>query len=291
MLDAADRVLRSQTPDRFVTAWVGVFDPLWSTLACASAGHPAPLRRAADGTVATLPAGGLPLGLRERGTDVTRHLELSEGSTLLLYTDGLIEAGRDVLAGEAALVEALRAVDVAREPARTIHRAVLAGTGASDDVALLVVTFGRSLLALRGDVALRWAFDAHDGEQARAVRQELVERLARHGVGDADRVMAELVYAELIGNVARYAPGQVELALDLSGEYAVLHVIDGGAGFQHNPRLPADALAESGRGLYIVSSIADEFSVTRCAGGGAHARAVLKGRLAQARAMSSLPIG
>jgi anti-sigma regulatory factor (Ser/Thr protein kinase) len=286
MLDAADRVLRSQTPDRFVTAWVGVLDPLWSTLACASAGHPAPLRRDADGTVAALPAGGLPLGLRERGTDVTRHLDLPEGSTLLLYTDGLTEAGRDVLAGEAALVEALRAVDVAHEPARAIHGLVLDETGASDDVALLVVAFERSLLGLSDGVALRWAFDAHDGERARAVRHELVEHLERHGVGDADRVMAELVYAELIGNVARYAPGPVEAALDLSGEYAVLHVVDDGTGFQHNARLPADALAESGRGLYIVSSIADEFSVTRCPGGGAHARAVLKGRLAPAKAMS-----
>ncbi len=288
MLDAADRVLRSQTPDRFVTAWVGVLDPLWSTLACAGAGHPAPLRRDAAGTVVTLPAGGLPLGLRERGTDVTRHLDLSEGSTLLLYTDGLTEAGRDVLAGEAALVEALRAVDVAGAPARAIHRAVLDETAASDDVALLVVTFARSLLALRDGVALRWGFDAHDGERARTVRHEVVAQLERHGVGDADRVMAELVYAELIGNVARYAPGPVELALDLSGEYAVLHVIDGGAGFQHNARLPADALAESGRGLYIVSSIADEFSVTRCPGGGAHARAVLKGRLVRPRALSAV---
>jgi anti-sigma regulatory factor (Ser/Thr protein kinase) len=67
--------------------------------------------------------------------------------------------------------------------------------------------------------------------------------------------------------------------LDLSGEVGVLHVVDGGDGFQHNARLPADALAESGRGLFIVSTIAEEFAVTRCPDGGAHARAVLKGRL------------
>jgi hypothetical protein len=94
-----------------------------------------------------------------------------------------------------------------------------------------------------------------------------------------DRTVAELVYAELVGNVKRYAPGALDVALDLSGEYAVLHVVDAGAGFQHNPRLPVDALAESGRGLFIVSTIAEEFAVTRCATGGAHARAVLKGRL------------
>ena len=62
--------------------------------------------------------------------------------------------------------------------------------------------------------------------------------------------------------------------------FKVLHVVDSGSGFQHNARLPADALAESGRGLFIVATIAEEFAVTRCADGGAHARAVLKGALA-----------
>ena len=169
MLDAADRVLRSQAPERFVTAWVGVFDPVWSTLACAGAGHPPPLVRSAGGRVEPLPAGGLPLGLRERGTDVTRNLDLTENDTLLLYTDGLIEAGRDVIAGERALAEALRDADVEAAPAQAIHDGVLRGAGASDDVALLVVGFHRSLLAIGGDHgALRWAFDVDDGVAARA---------------------------------------------------------------------------------------------------------------------------
>ncbi len=131
----------------------------------------------------------------------------------------------------------------------------------------------------------------HDGKQASVTRRAIVDRLAQRGVGDADCVIAELIYSELVGNVARYAAGTVEVALDLSGEYAVLHVVDSGGGFQHNARLPADALAESGRGLYIVSSIAEEFAVTRCPGGGAHARAVLKGRLTQVSAINSSPIG
>jgi anti-sigma regulatory factor (Ser/Thr protein kinase) len=280
MLDAADRVLRSQAPDRFVTAWVGIFDPVWSTLACAGAGHPPPLSRTAGDGVVQLPAGGLPLGLRERGADVTRHLDLHEDETLLLYTDGLIEADRDVIAGERAVAAALRDADVEAAPAQAIHQAVLRGAGASDDVALLVVTFRRSLLAIGGDRgALRWPFEVDDRAAATRARGEMVAALERRGVAELDRTIAELVYAELIGNVKRYAPGQIDVALDLSGEYAVLHVVDTGPGFQHNARLPADALAENGRGLFIVATIAEEFAVTRCPGGGAHARAVLKGRL------------
>jgi PAS domain S-box-containing protein len=280
MLDAADRVLRWQSADTFVTAWVGVIDPVWATLACASAGHPPPLRRTAGGRIVQLPAGGLPLGLRERGADVTRHVGLRAGDTLLLYTDGLIEAGRDVLAGASALASALADADVGAAPAQAIHEAVLGGVGASDDVALLVVAFRRSLLAIGGDHgALQWTFDADDADAAGAARAALVAALERRGVCELDRTVAELVFAELVGNAKRYAPGAVDVALDLSGDFAVLHVVDTGPGFQHNARLPADALAESGRGLFIVSAVAEEFAVARCPGEGAHARAVLKGAL------------
>ena len=157
---------------------------------------------------------------------------------------------------------------------------MLGGVGASDDVALLVVAFRRSLLAIGGTRgALQWSFDADDADAAHAARTALVAALAGRGVSELDRTVAELVYAELVGNAKRYAPGRVDVALDLSGEFAVLHVVDGGPGFQHNARLPADALAESGRGLFIVSTIAEEFAVARCPGEGAHARAVLKGAL------------
>jgi PAS domain S-box-containing protein len=280
MLDAADRVLRSQAPERFVTAWVGVIDPVWATLAYAGAGHPPPLLRTCGTQVLRIDAAGLPLGLRERGQDLTRHADIADDATLLLYTDGLVEAERDVIAGEAALVQALREADLAAAPAQAIHDAVLRGVVASDDVAMLVVAFRCSLLAIGGErAALRWTFDASDGGDAGEARSELVTALERRGVGKADRTISELVYAELVGNAKRYAPGLVDVALDLSGEFGVLHVVDGGSGFQHNARLPADALAESGRGLFIVSTIAEEFAVTRCPDGGAHARAVLKGRL------------
>ena len=58
----------------------------------------------------------------------------------------------------------------------------------------------------------------------------------------------------------------------------VLHVLDRGEGFQHLSRLPADPLAEDGRGLFIISAMTSEFTVTQRVGGGSHARAVLVGR-------------
>ena len=51
MLDAADRTLKTEHPDTFVTAFVGVFDPIARTLTYASAGHPSPLLRDVTGEV------------------------------------------------------------------------------------------------------------------------------------------------------------------------------------------------------------------------------------------------
>ena len=80
-LDAADRALRSEQPDRIVTAFLGILDPLTLAFSYASAGHPPPLLRRGDGSLEELPAIDLPLGLRNERTSGTNHfLSLSQGA-------------------------------------------------------------------------------------------------------------------------------------------------------------------------------------------------------------------
>jgi anti-sigma regulatory factor (Ser/Thr protein kinase) len=83
------------------------------------------------------------------------------------------------------------------------------------------------------------------------------------------------VFGELVGNAARYAPGAVEVTVDWSGAAPVLHVLDNGPGFHHVPALPHDVYSESGRGLFLISLLSDDFGVSRRPEGGSHARAVL----------------
>jgi anti-sigma regulatory factor (Ser/Thr protein kinase) len=82
-----------------------------------------------------------------------------------------------------------------------------------------------------------------------------------------------------LGNVVRYAGGQAEIILDLSGETPVLHVLDRGHGFEHNRRLPKDIMSENGRGLFLVTAFAEEINVSRRKDGGSHARVVLSGKI------------
>lgn len=277
LLDAADRVFAASGDERYATAWVGLLDPIDFSLRFASAGHPPPLLRTAAGAIERLTGDGLPLGLAESLAlrRSTRTCFVEPGSVLLLYTDGLIESERDAIRGEADLAAALAATPVPR--ARVLRDAMLGGDAAHDDVALLVVGIDRRLPDA-DDAATRWSFDVTSAVAAGHARRALAASLrAARFVEDAI-VVAEIIVAELLGNAVRYAGGHVEVILDRTTGVPVLHVLDEGAGFTHNPRLPADAYAESGRGLYIVNELAREFTISRAPSGGSHARVVLETR-------------
>jgi PAS domain S-box-containing protein len=284
LLDAADRILSEGQDDRYATAWVGIVDPIDFSLRYASAGHPQPMVRDANSTVRLLESDGLPLGLSgslaQRRTTVTTFIE--PGSLLLLFTDGLIESSRDALRDEALLIAALAATPPNRRAtARELRDAVLGNEAAHDDVAILLVEFTERLTEFAGNVrAKRWKFDVGDARAATEARRALVEELRGAGINEENVLVAELIVAELLGNVVRYAGGRVDLILDYSADVPVIHLIDAGQGFEHNPRLPADAYAENGRGLFIVAELAREFTISRAPGGGSHARVVLETRAA-----------
>ena len=272
VLDAADRALRSDQPDRVVTAFLGVVDPLTHALWYASAGHPAPLLRHADGSLSELRAPDLPLGLRaDRAPgEGNASIMLPRGSLLVLYTDGLTEATRDIIAGERRLRTVLSAPDIvaAPHPAAAIRRAAAGET--ADDVAILTMRVESD-----GDRIRRWSFASGDADAAVRVRHQLASELRTRGFSPDACADAELVFGELLGNVVRHTGGDAEAALDLTGSEPVLHVLDRGPGFTFYARLPKDSMSESGRGLYIATMLARDVSVVPRPDGGSHARAVL----------------
>jgi len=271
MLDAVDRTLQAEGTGRLVTAFVAVLDPVTAELTYASAGHPRPLL-CQDDDARELRADGVPLGVGRvsRSVEVT---SMPEGSLLVLYTDGLTEASRDIGAAEERLRTFVCAAATRSHTrlARKVYDAVTGEIG-HDDVAVFTV---RRMDATAGGTILRTELRSDDVASAREARRRFSDALVARGFSPEALAAAETVFAELIGNVVRYAPGTAEIALDCSGPAPVLHVLDRGRGFRHLPKLPDDVLSERGRGLYIVSALADDLSVTRRHDGGSHARAVL----------------
>jgi serine phosphatase RsbU (regulator of sigma subunit) len=79
-------------PDLYATAVIARFRPGEPSLTWAAAGHPPPVLRGPDGRVRTLDAKpGAMLGIPLRQEIGDHTVRLAPGSTLALYTDGLVE--------------------------------------------------------------------------------------------------------------------------------------------------------------------------------------------------------
>jgi anti-sigma regulatory factor (Ser/Thr protein kinase) len=87
-----------------------------------------------------------------------------------------------------------------------------------------------------------------------------------------------MIYAEILSNAIRHAPGPIEVVVECSqrGGDVMLHVLDRGPGYWLDPQLPDDLFSECGRGLFIIASFADGIAVERRSGGGSHTRILLK---------------
>jgi PAS domain S-box-containing protein len=256
MLEAADLALRSESPERFVTAFVAVIDPIEDMISFTTAGHPPPLLLTPAGELIALEASGLPLGLREHdgSVSIARALEA-----------GLIESTRDIDEGNARLERAMRdpATAANAHPAASIRDAVLI-EGSTDDVAILVARYA-------GVALERHRFDVGDAAASSAFFAQLVAELERCGYAPDAIVNAEAVLAELIGNLVRHAPGPATFVIDSQRGHVLLHVLDSGPGYRFFSRLPTDTLSERGRGLFLISALAESFHVTVRAFGGSHA--------------------
>jgi PAS domain S-box-containing protein len=137
-------------PLRFVTACCLVLDhgPQGQRASFSIAGHPPPLLRTADGEVVALGRPAAPLGVDADTVYADETVDLPDGCTLLLYTDGATEARDDAgeQFGEDALAQlmAVEGGDGAEHVVAAVAAAVEARLTGSrhepDDMALLALS-------------------------------------------------------------------------------------------------------------------------------------------------------
>lgn len=267
--DICNRLLLSESEERLASAFIGVIDPDTRILRYVSAGHVPPFLRLPSGDVLALRAPSAPLGAFW-GVDFELHEQACpDRSMLVLYTDGVVEATRDVVFGE-KMLEAVLSSDAvlhAANSAEFIERAI-ANVTPRDDIAILVVHFGGN--------ALRWQFEAADARSAYAMRDAFFRSLLSVcDMEDGQLATCGLIFSELIGNAVRHAPGPLSVSLEQRDGSLLLHVIDKGPGFAYRPSLPPNIWAEGGRGLFLISKLARKVEVERVPGLGSHVTATL----------------
>ena len=142
------QVSRHSPSSRFITLFLGIYDPRDGSLDYVNAGHLPPVLRRCDGRFERLDntGGGLALGMFPHATYETRRLVVEPGDVFVLFSDGITEAenAAGVAFDEAGLQQAI-ATNESMDPealGRALLRAVERHAGdvrLADDLTALVL--------------------------------------------------------------------------------------------------------------------------------------------------------
>jgi anti-sigma regulatory factor (Ser/Thr protein kinase) len=251
----------ARIPPRFATAVYAVLEPFDETLRIASAGHPPVLVRGPDGTVRVVAAPpGPPLGLGIGPFDelVT---PFPPGSVLAAFTDGLVESREvELEVGMSRLAARLERASCG-EDLEALADDLLTAAGAdaaADDVALLLVRLSPAAAQLRRcQLVLSGVADVASARRAVATIADVTQPERAPSIVQ--------VTSELAANAVEHAGPPVELRAYATAQRLVVQTTDRSA-------LPpvqrqSGREDERGRGLALVSALADTWGVRLGLGG------------------------
>ncbi|MFJ7913140.1 SpoIIE family protein phosphatase [Kitasatospora sp. NPDC096204] len=255
LLRHLDNLAQKLGDDHLATCLYAVYDPINRTCELASAGHIPPVLVHPDGTneLLNLPTGA-PIGVG--GVPfLAQTIDVSDGSMLVLCTDGLIEdRNREIGTGLAALCGSLINPEQGPEQACDEVLRRLHSDYRMDDVALLVARFD----GVAPSEVATWdlTVDHREVRRARALVREQLAGWHLEALSDT----TELLVSELVTNAVRVARDRVQLQL-IRVDKLLVEVSDD----NHNlPSLePAEQLSETGRGLTVVAKLAERWGTAR----------------------------
>jgi PAS domain S-box-containing protein len=276
VVSRTDELLTDGQPSLVATILVARYTPATGRMVVAGGGHPPMLVVSPTGVVREVVAPGIPIGWPEAGSFDVAEVTLDRSDTALFYTDGLIEARRDILAGLSDLKAA--AAETATYPPHHLPRVLveraLAGAQRRDDT--LALALRRRSPPSGPGIRLLGPFEYRFTPRLVAVpvaRHLFLEWAYHQALGAADVDDLVLVVSELCTNAVRMASGEergVTLRAWPEGPDLVIEVQDDGPGFEGDVPSGEDLppLEQvSGRGLFLVQSLADSVSVVSTPGG------------------------
>jgi PAS domain S-box-containing protein len=263
VLDRLDRLVRSLPGAQMATLLYVVVDSDLRTVRFASAGHVPPLVVGPDAQARFLEgAPNPPLGVFDSSGHEELTVTLEPGSTIVLYTDGLVEErGVSIDAGLEAL---RRAAEQPRDPEDLCDHLVdsmLAIHPAHDDIAVLAL----QALPL-------WTDPLHlevstDPTRLRDVRRHLAGWLRRGGASQEDVEIAQMACHEACSNAIEhgYGFGEGSFTIDARMENGkvVMEVTDHGTWIER----AEGGLPHRGRGLALMEALMDAVQLSHDGGG------------------------
>jgi anti-anti-sigma factor len=256
VLEAVNRLAHATELREMATALCLAYDPATGRLRIASAGHLPPILISSRGDVRSLQgAVSMPLNVDATVRFKETEEKLEPGSTVLLYTDGLIERRGETLSDglqdlEFAVAGAPRGADALC--AYIAEHAL--GEGLPDDVALLAF----HVLPLRGE-RLQLRVPARP-EALADVRRSLGRWLDEQGAGAEEAFSLVLATGEACANSIEHAYGPVDADLEVA---AVLEDGSVKISVRDFGRWRPPRGENRGRGLLLMRELMDDVAVSR----------------------------
>ncbi|MET8331994.1 SpoIIE family protein phosphatase [Streptomyces sp. NPDC005181] len=230
---------------------IAIYDPVELTCTIARAGLPEPVAVFPDGTSASLPVPpGPPLAGSDGAPFPATTVTLPEGSTLALGTATLAD---QVLAPSGPLRPILDSAD-ARPLSDVRDTLTYALTGGDRRTGEPLMLLARTR-ALPQDRVLTCGLPA-DPEAAPIARAAARRQLNVWGVDEETAFTTELIVSELVGNAVRYGAPPLQLRL-IFERMLTCEVSDAATSAPHVKH--ARTIDETGRGLFIIATLANQW--------------------------------
>jgi PAS domain S-box-containing protein len=244
-------------PDAFcTTVFVALIDPTNQTVRYSNAGHMPPVLVTDSGRSELLTdAHSVPLAVQREHPRPQTIRPLPAGSTLMLYTDGLVER-RDESIDEQIDRAAAVVTETVGLPVEDVADAVLSrmapGSGYDDDVAVVLYRRPGGPLVLEYDAV---------PQRLRDVRHRLGEWLTAHAVAEERAADIVLVVNEACTNCVEHAyrdqpPGRMRIEGDAQEGRLLIRVADFGSW-----KRPPEDPGTRGRGLPLIREMSDQVEV------------------------------
>jgi PAS domain S-box-containing protein len=255
VVEKLDRMVQNLEAGRMATLLYMVIEPDLGSITLASAGHLPPLELRPDGTAQYLEGGRtLPLGVMPSIEYPEAHFDLQPGSTLVMYTDGLVEErGESIDAGLELLKEAV--ADGPDDPGALCDHIVarlLEHRPATDDIAVLTVrTVPMSAERLHIDLPT-------NPKSLATLRRTLGRWLDSLGASPVESNDVQVAVHEACSNAMehgyRFREATIDVDGECDGEEVRISISDHGAWREKRD-------SDRGRGLDLIRALMDNVEV------------------------------
>ncbi|WP_329453990.1 SpoIIE family protein phosphatase [Streptomyces sp. NBC_01497] len=230
-----------------------VYDPTTGDCTIACADHPPPVYIRPNGTSENPEVPRGPSLGDEHEPFAAAHMRLPAGSILALYNDGLLKAygGTSLETAQDRLRQVLSHPDRSLNELRDDAVYSVQAAPRPEDEAVLLLARTR---ILREDQVNTWTIPPHPEEVARA-RDRAVRQLEDWNL-TGNALATEIIVSELVTNAIRHGGPPVQLRL-IKDRFLTCEVSDASPAAPHLRH--ARTLDESGRGLFIVAQLAQQW--------------------------------